>query len=392
MKTIDHNNTSTITSIMRIPFLVKSLFGLLLISSLLASGGKSVKNDPVAELASLKDQRAELEAKITALEKELESKGLIVKRLRTVAITEVKTGTFRHFIDLQGRVDAEESVAATSKIPGTLKRVLVDNGDNVKKGQLLAELDDAVIKKNLEELEGQLAVATDLYNRQKSLWEQNIGSEVQYIQAKNNKEALERQIATLKENWGNTKIYSPIYGTVDLVILKQGQAISPGIALCNILNLNDLIIKGEVTEAYASKVKKGDVVQVYFPDTDKEVSSRVTYVSQSINPTNRTFTIECELGRGDYRANQIAVLKIVDYQNAKAITIPINYVQTGEDGDYLLVLDPGTQPNEGVVRKSPITMGQNYSGYVEVLSGLKDGDKLISTGFQDVNVGETVKY
>ena len=377
---------------MRIPFLVKSLFGLLLISGLVACGGKSSKSDPVAELAALKDQRSDIEAKITSLEKELESKGLIEKRLRTVGVTDVKTGTFKHFIDLQGRVDAEESVAATSKIPGTLKRVHVDNGDNVKKGQLIAELDDAVILKTMEELEGQLAVATDLYNRQKSLWEQNIGSEVQYIQAKNTKESLERQLATLKENWANTKIYSPTNGTVDLVILKQGQAISPGIALCNILNLNDLIIKGEVTEAYASKVKKGDVVQVYFPDTDKEVNSRVTYVSQSINPTNRTFTIECELGKGDYRANQIAVLKIVDYQNVKAITIPINYVQTGEDGDYLLVLDPSSEPNEGVVRKSPVTLGQNYSGYVEILNGLKDGDKLISTGFQDVNVGETVKY
>jgi len=392
MKPIEYHHTTIISSIMRIPFLFKSLLAILLISSLVACSSKTSNSDPVAELAALKEQRSELEGKISTLEKELESKGLIVKRLRTVAVTEVKTGTFKHFIDLQGRVDAEESVAATSKIPGTLKRVHVDNGDHVKQGQLIAELDDDVIKKSLEELEGQLAVATDLYNRQKSLWEQNIGSEVQYIQAKNAKESLERQIATLKENWANTKIYSPINGTVDLVILKQGQAISPGIALCNILNLHDLIIKGEVTEAYASKVKKGDVVQVYFPDTDKEVSSRVTYVSQSINPTNRTFTIECELGKGDYRANQIAVLKIVDYQNTKAITIPINYVQTGEDGDYLLVLDPGTQPNEGVVRKSPITMGQNYSGYVEVLSGLKDGDKLISTGFQDVNVGETVKY
>jgi membrane fusion protein, multidrug efflux system len=377
---------------MSITFFTKFIFAIFIISSLIACGGQSSKKDPVAQLAALKDQRAEIDAKITALGKELESKGLIEKRLRTVAINEVKAGVFRHFIDLQGRVDAEESVSATSKIPGTLKRVLIDNGDHVKQGQLIAELEDAVILKSLDELNGQLAVATDLYNRQKSLWEQNIGSEVQYIQAKNAKESLERSISTLKENWGNTKIYAPTSGTVDLVILKQGQAISPGIPLCNILNLDDLIIKGEVTEAYASKVKKGDVVQVYFPDLDKEVSSRVTYVSQSINMTNRTFTIECELGKGDYRANQIAVLKIVDYQNLKAITIPVNLVQTGEDGDYILVLDPANVQNEGVVRKAPIQVGQNYSGYVEITSGLKDGDKVVSTGFQDVNVGETVKY
>jgi RND family efflux transporter MFP subunit len=286
---------------MRVSFPIKSIIAFLFISVLAACSKKNA-SDPVAQLAALKDQRAAIESQISKLENDLESQGLIEKRLRTIGITEVKTGVFRHYIDLQGRVDAEESVAATSKIPGTLKRVLVDNGDNVKKGQLIAQLDDDVILKSLDELEGQLAVATDLYNRQKSLWEQNIGSEIQYIQAKNAKESLERSIATLKENWGNTKIYSPITGTVDLVILKPGQAISPGIPLCNILNLRDLLIKGEVTEAYASKVKKGDLVQVYFPDQDKEITTHVTYVSQSINPTNRTFTIECALGKGDYRA------------------------------------------------------------------------------------------
>ncbi len=377
---------------MRITFLVKSLLAFLLISSLVACGGQSSRQDPVAQLASLKDQRAAIESQISTLEKDLEAKGLIEKRLRTIGITDIKPKTFRHFIDLQGRVDAEESVAATSKIPGTLKRVLIDNGDRVKAGQLIAELDDAVILSSLDELEGQLVVATDLFNRQKSLWEQNIGSEVQYIQAKNAKETLERSKATLKENWSNTKIYAPTSGTVDLVILKVGQAISPGMPLCNILNLDDLLIKGEVTEAYASKVKKGDVVQVYFPDTQKEITSRVTYVSQSINLTNRTFTIECELGKGDYRANQIAVLKIVDYQNPTAITIPINYVQTGEDGDFLLVVDPDGEQNQGIVRKALIQVGQNYNGYVEILSGLHEGDKLISTGFQDVNVGEKVKF
>ena len=376
---------------MKFQFPVKSFFALLFVTLVIACGKKS-DVDPLAQLEALKDQRAKLESQISKLEKDLEAQGLIAKRLRTIAITEMKSGTFRHFIDLQGRVDAEESVAATSKIPGTLTRVLVDNGDNVRKGQLIAQLDDAVIQKSLAELEGQLAVATDLYNRQESLWKQNIGSEVQYIQAKNNKESLERSLATLKENWGNTKIYAPTSGTVDLVYLKPGQAISPGIPLCNILNLSDLLIKGEVTEAYAAKVKKGDVVQVYFPDMNKEITSRVTYVSQSINPTNRTFTIECELGRGDYRANQIAVLKIVDYQNPKAITIPVNVIQTGEGGDYVLVLEATDKPNEGIVRKVPVSVGQNYSGYTEILNGLKEGDKLISTGFQDVNVGETVKY
>ncbi len=366
--------------------------GVLLVLIFTACGSKSGADDPLAQLTVLKEQKSAIDAQIAALEKQLLEQGLIEKKLRKIGLQELKTAPFKHFIDLQGRVDASESVAATSKIPGALKRVYVDNGDFVKKGQLLAEIEDAVLRKNLAEVEGQLAVATDLYNRQKSLWDQNIGSEVQYIQAKNNMESTERAIATLKENMAMTKIYAPTSGTVDMVMLKQGQAIAPGIPLCNILNLNDLKIIGAVTEAYAAKVNKGDEVQIYFPDLDKEITTRVSYVSKSINPVNRTFLIECDLKGGDYRANQIAVMKIVDYQSAKAISIPVNYIQTGEDGDYVLIAEKTGNAQEAVVKKAIVQQGQNYNGYVEILSGLKEGDILVSTGYQDVNTGETVIF
>ena len=384
--------TTTNTSFMRKFVFLRNISAAFLLAALAACGAKTATEDPIARLNELKDQHSAIEKEIKELEKDLEAKGLIEMKIRTVATAELKSGVFRHFIDLQGRVEADESVMATSQIPGALKRVYVDTGDFVKKGQLLAEIEDAVMVKSLAELEGQLKVAEDLYNRQKSLWEQNIGSEVQFIQARNGKESLERSIATMKENWAMTKIYAPTSGTVDMVMLKQGQAIAPGVPLCNILNLDKLLIKGEVTEAYAAKVKKGDIVQVYFPDLDKEVSTKVSYVSKSINPVNRTFTIECELGKGDYRANQIAVLKIVDYQSPKAITIPINLIQTAEDGDYVLILEPSTESKKGVARKAPVQQGQNYSGYVEILNGLKEGDKVITTGFQDVTIGETVLY
>lgn len=366
-----------------------ALFCVLILTS---CGGQTDTQDPLAQLAALKDQRSALESEIRTLENKLEAEGLIEKKMRTVAVADVKTTTFRHFIDLQGRVEADESVSVTSQLPGALKRIYVDNGDYVKKGQLMAEIEDAVMQKSMAELEGQLAVATDLYNRQKSLWEQNIGSEVQYIQAKNGKESLERSISTMKENLTMAKIFAPTSGTVDNVMLKQGQAIAPGVPLCTILNLEKLLIKGEVTEAYAAKVKKGDVVQVYFPDTGKEISTTVSYVSKSINPVNRTFTIECKLGNGDYRANQIAVLKIVDYQNKNVITIPVNLVQTAEDGDFVMTVSTQDGTNTGLVQKVGVQLGQNYNGYTEILSGLKEGDKIITTGFQDVNPGEPVVF
>jgi membrane fusion protein, multidrug efflux system len=363
-----------------------------LILSLIAACQPSAKDDPAAKLAALKDQKAKIEAEIATLEQQLMESGVIEKKLHTVALTEVKIDSFQHFIDLQGRVDADESVTVTSRMPGALTRVYIDNGDVVRKGQLLAEIDDGVMLKSLAELEGQRKVAEDLYNRQKALWDQNIGSEVQYIQAKNNKESLERSIATLKATWNQTRIYAPTSGTVDQVLLKQGQAIAPGVPLANIINLNKLKIKGEVTEAYASKVQKGDEVSVYFPDTGKELTTKVTYVSKSINPVNRTFTVEAALGKGDFRANQIAVMKIVDYSNPSAIVIPVNLIQTAEDGDYVMIAEKTGKGNEAIIKKVKIHQGQNYSGYVEVLSGLKAGDLIVSTGFQDVNEGETVLF
>ncbi|MCA0237223.1 MAG: efflux RND transporter periplasmic adaptor subunit [Bacteroidetes bacterium] len=373
-----------------IKFLTLASIGLSIVL-LSACGGGGVK-DPAAQLAKLKEDKAAIDAQITALEKEIGTASGQPARVKTIGLTEVKTGVYRHFIDLQGKVDAEESIPATAKMPGTLKRVYVKNGDDVRRGQLLAEIEDNILQKSLAELEGQLATATDIYNRQKGLWDQKIGTEVAFIQAKNGKESIERSIATLKENIGQTKIYAPTNGTVDLVVLKQGQVISPGMPLCNILNLSNLKIKGEVTEAYAAKVRKGDQVQVFFPDLKKEITTRVTYVSKTINPMTRTFVVECALpNAADYRANQVAVMKIVDYQNPNAVTIPVNVIQTAQDGEFVMIAEK-TGDKTAVAKKASIKQGSNYNGQVEVLSGLKKGDWVITTGFQDVNNGETVAF
>lgn len=358
---------------------------------LLASCGGGGQKDPAAQLADLKNQKTQLDTQIAELEKQVNANNPPTKKVRTVGLSEIDIAPFRHYIDLQGKVDADESVMATAKMPGSLKRVLVKNGDNVRKGQLIAEVDDAVMLKSLAELEGQLVTATDIYNRQKGLWDQKIGTEVAFIQAKNTKESVERSISTIKEQWSMTKIYAPQSGTVDMVMLKQGQAIAPGMPLCNILNLSNLKIKGEVTEAYAAKVRKGDQVQVYFPDMNKEITTRITYVSKSISPMTRTFVVECALPGTGYSANQVAVMKIVDYQNAKAVSIPVNLIQSANDGDFVLVAEK-TNDKQAVAKKVVVKQGQNYNGQVEILSGLKKGDWVISTGFQDVNNGEVVAF
>lgn len=373
--------------------LIHSVNGLLLllVAGLWSCGNPSAADDPMARLNTLKEQRAEIEREISTLEQQLEASGQLEKKLRTVALQPVSKSGFKHFIDLQGKVEAEETVMATAQMPGTLRTVYVRNGDTVKKGQVLAELDDAVIQKTMAEIEGQLVVARDLFERQKTLWEQKVGSEVQYIQAKNAVESLERSLATVQENWNMTKIKAPTNGTVDFVNLKAGQAISPGVPLCAVVNLTRLKVTGAVTEAHVSKIKKGDKVQLYFPDSGKELSSTVTFVSRIIMPNTRTFAVECALPAGDYTSNQIVVLRIVDYSNPDAIVVPVNVIQRGRDGDFILMADKADE-GHAVVRRAAIQQGRIYNGLVEVLSGLSEGDLLISTGFQDVNEGDEVHY
>ncbi len=367
-----------------------SFFTLTLFAVLLsACGGPKDKN---AELASLKDQKSKLEAQISALEKEVGGPTAIAQRIKTVGLAEINTAPFRHYIDLQGKVDATDNVPVTAKMPGVLSRILVKNGDNVRKGQLLAQLDNDVMEKSMAELELQLRTAEDIYNRQKGLWDQKIGTELQYIQAKSQKEAAEQRIATTREQMGQSRIYAPISGTVDVVILKIGQAISPGMPLCNILNLSALKVQGQVTEAYASKVQKGDQVVVSFPDLNKEITTRVTYVSKTISPTTRTFSVECALpANGEYRANMVAIMKIVDYQSPNAISVPVNLVQTAEDGEFVLVAEK-TGEKTATAKKVSVKTGSTYNGTAEIKSGLKKGDFVISTGFQEINGGETVNF
>ncbi len=353
------------------------------------------KNE-AAELQALREKKAQIEARIAELEKRTGAHPQQKTRpLLNVSLEQVKARPFRHYIDIQGRVVAEESVPVTAKIPGTLTRILVKNGDYVRKGQLLAQLDDDLLLKNMAELEVQLKTAQDIYERQKSLWEQKIGTEVQFIQARTNKEALEQRMAFLKEQWQQTRIYAPINGTVDVVVLKVGQAISPGIPLCQIVNLGQLKVSGDVPESYAAYVRRGLPVQIHFPDLNKEVSSRITYVSPSISATNRTFVVEAALpGQSEqYRANMIAVLKIVDYENPQAIVLPVNLIYQESGGEnYVLTAEKNGEANLATVRRTMVKLGRSYNGRAEIVGGLKAGDWVITSGVQNLTGGELVSY
>jgi membrane fusion protein, multidrug efflux system len=361
------------------------------ISLCIAACGGPATVDKATTLKALKDQAAALQTEIAQLEKEiaLENPAEAAKgKVQLVTVEPVKAGTFQHFIDLQGAVQAQNSQPATSRMPGTLTKVYISDGSSVSRGQLIAEIDDQVMRSGRAELENQIRFATDVYERQKGLWDQKIGTEIQYLSAKNQKEALEKSLVTINEQMSMTKIYAPIGGTVDMLFLKAGQAIAPGVPLANIINMGDLRVKGDVPESYAGKVKKGDKVMVFFPDLNKEIASTITYVSKTINPLNRTINVECSLPSNDqYRANMIAVMKIIDYQKTNAVAIPAGLVRQTNTGDIVFIAD-----GEKKAKMVAVKLGSSYNGQVEILSGLSAGDQLITTGYQNVNEGDKLEF
>jgi RND family efflux transporter MFP subunit len=370
---------------------MKKLLLIPVLVSVLAACSHSGAGDKQAELDSLKKQKQAIEERIKQLESEIGSKGSVIDKAVRVVVAEVKPTTFEHYIELQGKVDAEENVTVTPQMPGTIDRVYVSVGNQVKKGQVLASVDGATIQAQIDAVQQNLDFAKTLYQKQKLLWEQSIGTEVQYLQAKNQMESLEKQLNTLNEQYALTKLISPINGVVDAVDIKVGQVGSPGMAGIRVVNFNLLKVKGDVSESYSLQVHEGDKVKILFPDLNKELESKITYVGKVINPQSRTFTIESRLqGQEGYKPNMIAVLKIQDYENKAAITAEVNRIQKSGDGSYIYVA--ADENGRKVARRQPVTVGRIYRGIAEITSGLKPGDQVITIGYQDLVAGQAIQY
>lgn len=346
--------------------------------------------DKQARLTELKSQIANLEKEANALEAELNPAGKTV-RSKLVGVTTYPQSTFKNYIDLQGAVTADQELFVNSKMAGTATQILIKTGDQVTRGQTLVHLDDALLQQGLAELEQQLAFATNLYDKQKALWDQKLGTEVQYLSAKNNKESIEKRIATTKEQWQMSKVTAPISGIIDEVMIKPGQMISPGMPIARLVNFSKLKITAEVPESYAGRIKPGNAIKIYFPDIQKEFDSRITYVSPVINQVNRTFKAEASLPANmkGVLPNMISIIKILDYSNDKAYILPINLLQKDNEGDFVMVADSTT---EGwVAGKQPVSIGRYYNDQVEIKSGLNPNLQVITLGYQDLVAGEKLR-
>ena len=342
--------------------------------------------DQKTELANLKKERATLDEKIKSLEKTLGTADTS-SLSKEIAVFEVNETNFKNYLEIQGKIDAEENVQANPQAPGVVTAVYVSVGQAVSKGQLLAQLDDNVLNQNIAELQTQLDFANSLFNRQKNLWDQKIGTEVQYINAKTQKEAAERRMATLRTQISLYKIKSPINGTIDAMDMKVGQAVAPGMSGIRVINTTNLKAKAQVAETYAGRVGQGDEVKLVFPDVQDSLNTKINFASKTIDPASRSFEIQIKLpSNKKYRPNMLAVLKIVDYQNPKALVIPVAAIQKSENGDFVYIAENGT------AKKVSVKSGKTYQGKVEILSGLKAGDKVITVGVQDLSEGESVKF
>jgi len=369
---------------------MKKLFSVMMIASVLSACSDGNTTDKKAELDKLMKEQAAINDRIKQLKEELALSDSSGSKGTLVQVTAIAPQPFSHFIEVQAKVDGDEDVNVSAETMGTITSVLVKAGDKVSKGQVMATLDDKAMKQGLAELQSQLDLATSLYTRQKSLWDQKIGSEVQFMQAKTNKEAMEKRLAGMQEQWNMSRIKSPINGTVDGVNIKVGQSVAPGMPVIHVVNLSQLKVKGEVAESYISKVKKGNNVVLYFPDMNKEIKGKVDYSGRSINNVNRTFNVEVRLNPkdGEFHPNMIAILRIIDYSVPSALVVPVKTIQSGTEGHYVFVA--ATENGKTIAKRKQVKTGMSYNGMTEITDGLAQGDRVVTVGYADLVEGEEI--
>lgn len=353
-------------------------------------GGEKSKADQLkakqAEFEKLRKEITDLQNDISKNDSSMSDQGKPV-RVMTLALS-----SFNHSIDIQGRVDADESVSVSPQMPGLVKKVYVQSGDKVTAGQILAEIDADAMVQQLGALKIQRDMAKDVFERQKNLWDQKIGTEMQYLQAKSVYEAADKQVAAMSQQIDMASLKAPMSGTVDQVNLKAGEIAAAGLSSIVIVNTSKLRVKGEVAEGYVSKVQNGNPVSIFFPDANKTIETKVTYAGRIINKVNRTFNVEVMLSPNetDVVPNMIAVLKINDYKNDSAIVVPLSAIQQSSTGVTFVYVAVKNKDGKLTAQKREVKYEKTYDGNAEIKSGLNAGDQLITDGSSDLNEGDVL--
>ncbi len=384
---------------------MRKIFNILLISTtaFLASCAAKSDNDhkdqlsqKKTQLETLKKQQAKLTDQINTLQAEilkLDPSLAKQEKAKLVAVTAVTPGSFAHYIELQGKVEANNIAYVTPRngVGGQVKAVYVQQGEYVNKGQTLLKLDDAIIRQQIEQAQTQLAYAKDLYQRRSNLWKENIGTEVELNTAKNNVDQAQKQLDILKEQLGFTNVIADISGVADEVTIRVGELFTgnPAAGHIRIVNTSNLKITTNVPEIYIGQVKTGTPAIITLPDINKTLDAKISITGKVIDPNSRSFYAEARLPESkEFKPNQIALVKIEDYSAPKAITVPVNTVQTDESGKFVMVA--ANENGKLVARKRQVTAGMMYSDKMEIKDGLQAGDQVITEGFQGLYDGQFI--
>ncbi|MEZ4810040.1 MAG: efflux RND transporter periplasmic adaptor subunit [Allomuricauda sp.] len=386
---------------------MKQTIYIALIAVVLSSCGGSNKNsvESVIEgnnLEAIRAKHAEISQQHKALEMDLKTLDSAIAqlddsaKLPLVTTIEVAPQRFDHYLELQGDVMTKQNVLIYPEMAGTLYRVYVKEGQKVAKGQLLASIDDGGLSSQLAQLKTQTELAKTTFERQKRLWEQNIGSEIQYLQAKTTYEAQVSAVKQMESQVAKSTIRAPFAGIIDDVIKDQGTVVGPGAGseVFRIVNLSNMYIEVEVPESHLPNVTPGKDVRVYFPVLGDSVSTKIRQTGNFINPSNRSFTAEIPVPShdGKIKPNLTAKVMINDYTNENAILIPQSIVSENAEGEqYVYLVDADSISSEPVAKKVIIQTGKTQGDFVEVLSGINTGDGLIDEGARSVKEGQKVR-
>lgn len=351
-------------------------------------------------LEQIRTKKTELDAQKLELENQLKQLSLKIKELdpqdKIPLITSIiaKQSEFMHYVELQGNVDTKKNLVIYPEYSGILTNVYVKEGENVTKGQTLAKIDDGGLSQQVAQLQIQSDLAKTTFERQKRLWEQNIGSEIQYLQAKSNYESQQKAVNQLQQQVARTIVKAPFTGVIDDVISEQGSVVAPGqTALFRIVNLDDMYIETDVPESYITSVSEGKTVLVDFPVLGTTMEAKVRQAGSFINPANRTFKIEVAITNKDknIKPNLTAKLRINDYTNEKAILIPLNIISENAEGEQYVYTIANKTDSLATAKRTIITTGKTQGDDIEVLTGLNSNDEIIQEGARSVKDGQDVK-
>jgi RND family efflux transporter MFP subunit len=373
--------------------------------SLFSCGGGDQSVSGIIEKRNLEEIRAkktEITLQQNLIEAQLKSLDSAIailgndEKLPLVNTLTAKKEIFNHYLELQGDVSTKQNVLIYPEMAGTLQKVYVNEGDRVSKGQLLATIDDGGMSSQLSQLKSQATLAKTTFERQERLWKQNIGSEIQFLQAKTNYESSENMVSQAQSQLGKSSIRAPFSGIIDNVIKDQGTVVAPGQGseVFRLVNLSDMFIEVEVPETYLGSVVKGKEALVYFPVLGDSITSRVRGTGNFINPSNRSFEVEIPVPNkeGKIKPNLTAKVNINDYTNEDAILIPTSIISENAEGEqYVFVAEEPNADKEALVKRTIITTGKTQGAKIEVLSGLEDGNHIIKEGARSVKDGQKVK-